>query len=452
MRYLLLLTLLFACNLEPKYEKPKPSIVLEESNNNIAGIPWEDFITSPQLKQVINNALEHNQDLKAAHLNIESARAMFNIKRADLLPTLNAIGSVTRQQAPAPFALFTPKEMYRANLGVAAYELDFFGKVRNLKKAAYEQYLATEEARNITRITIIAYTTNAYIQLLADRKILSLTKEAMNEQKRKLGIVRERRKHGRVFQIDVILAATEYENIKVLYNSYLQAVELDTNALMLLTGIFDKNSIPSSSFEKLTFNEKLIEFMPSESLLLRPDIKKAEHELKAANANIGAARAAFFTSITLTGSYGYFSHSLSDLLSSNAWYVMPQFNVPIFDGGKNRGNLKLSKVQKEILVANYQKTLQTAFKEVLDELANRKTTLENIKSYNNIVQLNEQSNQIIRQQYANGQIDAIMALNSYLNLVTARQNAVIHEANRMKNLVTLYKVLGGGNNTQGSSH
>lgn len=444
MKYLLLLTLLFACNLEPKYETPEPSIELEQSNNNIAGVPWEDFMQSPQLQTLIKTALEHNQDLKTAHLNIESARAMFNIERSNLIPTVNATGSVTRQQAPAPFALFTPKEMYRANIGLASYELDFFGKLRSMKKSAYEQYLATEEAKNITQIAIITETANAYIQLLADRTILSLTKEAMNEQKRQLEITQERRRHGRVFQIDVILAETEYENIKILYNSYLQAVELDTNILMLLTGVFDKNAIPLSSFEKLAFNEKMIEFMPSESLLSRPDIQKAEHELKAANANIGTARAAFFPSITLTGNYGYFTPVFSDLVKSDSWSIMPQVNIPIFDGSKNRNNLKLSKIQKEILVSNYQKTLQVAFKEVLDELSKRKTTLENIKSYNNIVKLKRESHEIIKQQYANGKIDAIVASNSYLNLVMAKQNAVIHEANRMKNLVILYKVLGGG--------
>lgn len=447
MKYLLIAALLFACTMEPKYNTPPLSIPLEKTESNIHNIKWNTFMQTPALHSVIKTALKNNQDLKTAYLNINLARTTFNLRHGNLFPTAYANASVTKQQAPVPFNLFMPNEMYHANaISFTAYELDFFGRLRSLKKSAFEQYLATEEAKNITRITLITDTANTYIQLLADQKILHLTKDAMKEQEKKVNILKERRKYGSIFQIDVILAETEYENIKVLFNNYTKAVELDKNALMLLMGVFDEKLIPQSSFEEIAFNEKLLEFMPSKTLLARPDIKQAEHNLRAANANIGAARAAFFPSLQLTGNYGYFSRTADALLKSDSWSIMPQINLPIFDGGKNRGNLRLTKTQKEILISQYQKAIQTAFKEVLDELTKRKANIEQMKAYNNIVALNEKSDEIIKERYLHGTIDAIVATNSALQLVTSKQNAVTQQMEHLQNLVMIYKVLGGGGN------
>ena len=448
MRYILILMTLFACTLEPKYNKPESLVNLKESTTekDITQVYWQDFFRSPELQVVVKTALENNQDLKVAYLNIESARAMFDVKRKELIPTINTTASVVKQEAPAAFALFTPKSIYRANLNISTYELDFFGKLRSAKKSSHETLLSTEEAKNVMEITLITEVANSYIQLLVDQKILDLTTTSLATQERKLQIIEHRRNNGRALRTDVILAKTEYQNIKVLKNSYQKLVEQDKNALMLLMGIFDETNIPQLSIDSVAFNENVLEFIPSKALLSRPDIKQAENLLKSANADIGIARAAFFPSISLTGNYGYYSRALSNLFNSNPWSLMPQVNLPIFDGGKNKANLKLTKTKQKILTAQYQKTIQVALREVLDELVNRKTIVEQVKSYQEIAKLNQQSYDIIQQQNLNGITDAVIVSDSHLKLITAKQNVVMQQQEYFQNLIMLYKVFGGGSN------
>ncbi len=448
MKYIFILITLFSCSLEPKYHEPDSLVNFQEitTEKDITRVYWQDFFRSPELQTVIKTALKNNQDLKVAYLNMESARAMFDVKRKELIPTINATTNVIKQEAPAAFALFTPKSIYRANLNISAYELDFFGKLRSAKKSSYETLLSTEEAKNVMEITLITEVANSYIQLLVDQKILDLTTKSLIEQEHKLEIIENRRRNGRAFRIDVILAKTEYENIKVLQNLYQKLADQDKNALMLLMGTFDETNIPQSSIDNIAFNEDLLEFTPSKTLLSRPDIKQAEHLLRSANADIGVARAAFFPSVSLTGNYGYYSRELSSLFDSNSWSLMPQVNLPIFDGGKNKANLKLTKTKQKILTAQYQKTVQVAFKEVLDELVNRKIILEQVKSYQEIAKLNQQSYDILQQQNFNGITDVVIVSDSHIKLITAKQNVVIQQQEYFKNLIMLYKVLGGGSN------
>ena len=215
---------------------------------------------------------------------------------------------------------------------------------------------------------------------------------------------------------------------------------------MLLMGTFDKTPIPSASLDEISFKEDYLEFTPSQTLLSRPDIKQAEHLLRAANANIGVARAAFFPSISLSGNYGYFSRDLSSLFDGGSWLAFPQVNLPIFDGGKNKANLKLSEIDKNILIAQYQKAIQTAFTEVLEELVNRKNIVEQIGSYDEIVKLNQKSYEILQKQYLNGTIDAVVVADSHLKLIAAKQNLILRKQQYLKNLIMLYKTLGGGGN------
>ena len=451
MKYLYIVTLIIlsSCNLAPKYADPKPSIDLDPINNekDVTKVSWKEFFKSKPLQQVIEITLENNQDLKTAYLNIESSRATYDIERKKLIPTINATTNLTRQRAPAAFAAFTPKSIYRANLNIASYEIDFYGKIRNAKNSALESFFATKEAKNIMEISLITQTANAYIQLLTDQNTLALIEESLKEQKNKLEIIKSRKENGRALQTDVLNYHADYEMTKLLKINYQKIVELDKNNLMLLMGDFDKSKIPQFTLSDISFDENIFDFMPSKTLLLRPDIKEAEHKLKAANADIGVARAAFFPTISLSANYGYYSRDLSSLFDSGSWSFAPTINLPIFDGGKNRANLRLSKIQKKTLISNYQKTIQNAFKEVLDELEIRKNNVEQMNSYQQISNLKQEHFNIIKLQRLNGTQDSIAVSNSHLEFITAKSNEIEQKREYFRNLIDLYKVLGGNSSS-----
>lgn len=446
MGLVLCLMLLSGCNLRPKYVRPKEDVKLEgrDGKKSAVEVSWKDFYVSQELQEVIGLALEHNKDLRIAVLNIEAARASYGIKRADLMPTINATGSVTKQGAPSAFALFTPATIYRGGLNLASYEVDLFGKLRNLKDAAYQNYLGTAEAKNVAEITLISQVASAYVQLLVDESILRLLNEMEVAQGKKASLAKYRLENGRAQRVDALLAEADLENIKVMQASYRSIVELDKNALMLLTGVFDESKIPRGKLEDMRLNEKLFSMVPSEVLLNRPDIRQAEYNLIGANANIGAARAAFFPSLSITGSYGYGSRAFGELFNSRQWAYTPQLTVPIFSGFRNKSNLDLAHVQKNIQIVAYEKVIQTAFKEVLDELSKREAIAEKQKLYRGMVGLKEQSYKIVEQQYESGKNDMFTVVNYHVDLLTLQQSVYSVQGDYLINLISLYKVFGGG--------
>lgn len=443
---------LACCTMEPKYLKPQTQVPLQEadkSKRKVATIAWQEYFETADLQRVIKLALENNRDLRVANLNIESAQATHGIVRSNLLPTINAVGSETRQGVPSAFAGFMPKRQFRANLTLTSYEVDFFGRLRSLKKSALEDFLASEEARNVTRISLISETVNAYTQYLLDSEVLKIAEENLKTQEDRYKYSELRFKHGINSQTDLLAASAITETARISYETYKKLVAKDKSALMLLTGVFDEISLPQiKSVNEIKINEDLLDLVPSESLLARPDIQQAEHDLKSANANIGAARAAFFPSITLSGNYGYASRDLSTLFDSKTWAFTPQISMPLFAGGRNINNLKLADLRKKVEIAQYEKAIQTAFREVSDQLAERESVRNQLKSYEEVVSFRKKYLDIFENKHVSGIGSAVDVLDAQVDWFTAQLNQANIKKEYIANLVSLYKVLGGGNEVE----
>ena len=439
-----------SCTLAPNYEKPQVDLPLnypsDASKAKIAIISWEKYFTSPDLQRVIRTALFNNRDLRVANLNIESVRATHGVVRANLLPTVNAVASETQQGVPAAFAGFMPKKQLKANINLAAYEIDFFGRLRSLKKAALEDYLASEQSRNVTKISLIAETANSYTQLLLDREMLKIAKQNLATQQDRLNFTKMRYENGIDSQSVFLNAKSLLETAKNNFETYKKLVKQDENALMLLMGVFEPSALPAKdiALKDIKINENLLDLVPSDSLLLRPDIKQAEYELKSANTNIGAARAAFFPSITLTGNYGYTSNAMSTLFDEKTWSFTPQVNMPLFAGGRNLFNLKIAQLRKKSEIAQYEKVIQTAFREVSDQLSERAAIVNQFESFNKILEASQKSKDISEARYMAGINSALDVLDSKIALFSAAQNQASAEKNYIANLISLYKVMGGG--------
>lgn len=445
------ISVISACTLAPNYKRPKVELPIEQSGDlskkKITSISWQEYFQSPDLHRAIQTALFNNRDLRVANLNIESAQATHGIERSNLLPEINAVGLQTKQGVPGAFASFMPKKQFRANLSLASYELDFFGRLRSLKKSAQEDFLASKQARNVTKISLISEVANSYLQLLLDREMLKISEENLKAQSDKHKFTEMRYNAGIDSQTDLLNSENLIEEAKNNFETYKKLVKQDENALMLLMGVFDRNALPQEDvrFSDVKINEDLLDFVPSETLFSRPDILQAEHELKSANADIGAARAAFFPSITLTGSYGYASRETATLFDSKTWAFTPQINMPIFAGGRNIYNLKLADLRKKVEIAQYEKAIQTAFGEVLDQLAERVAVRSKMESADKILTNKKKLNDISNLKREVGINSSLNVIDDKINFLMAQKNQISVKKDYMANLITLYKVMGGGN-------
>ena len=457
------LLLLSACTLAPNYTRPEapvpaswpegPAYQAETgmpADKAVAEIPWREFFLDPRLQQTIELALANNRDLKIATLNVERFRAFYQIERAGLLPQLNASAAGSIQRLPADLSRTGSPEIFRqysAGLGVSAYELDLFGRVQSLKDAALEEYFATEEARRAARISLIAAVAQSYLTLAADREELALARQTLESRESSFGLIEKRFNAGVISALDLHQAQTLVDGARVQSVLATRLVAQDENLLTLLVGApLPAELLPAQLAEETTLLQDLAPGLPSESLLCRPDIIQAEHQLKAANANIGAARAAFFPRIALTGSVGVSSAQLSGLFKSgsDAWNFAPQITLPIFDAGRNRANLKVSKVEREIAVAQYEKTILTAFREVADALAERGTIDEQLTALQSLTAATAESARLSLIRYDKGADSYLSVQDAQRALFVAQQNLIVTRLSRLTNLVTLYKVLGGG--------
>ncbi len=432
---------------------PMPGYGIPVGENNASTLDWKDFFKSQELCHVIEIALQNNKDLKLAVLNINEARALYQVERADLLPNLNAKGTGSYEKSSDKSSLTgtaQKTEIYKANLGLSTYELDFFGKIRSLTSSALNEYLATQEARSVVQSTLIADTANAYLQLLADKKLLALTKQTLVAQQRTYNILVESLSHGLSAEQDVARAATAVETAKANLHQYNRFVAQDRNALFQLMGVAnDNNLLPETTLDGSKITENLDPGIPSEVLMKRPDIRQAEHLLLARNADIGAARAAFFPSITLTGSFGYATQSLSTLFTSGAegaYSFLPQITLPIFQGGRNRAQLDLAEVRKEQAIVAYEKAIQTAFKDVSNQLANRATLDKQLDAQHRLVAAAQKVYKISEARYKFGIDSFLSVLDAQRELYTFQQEEIEIQRKRLSNLVYLYKALGGGSN------
>ncbi|HEY6871538.1 MAG TPA: AdeC/AdeK/OprM family multidrug efflux complex outer membrane factor [Geobacteraceae bacterium] len=459
------LTLLFlagCATMAPKYSRPAAPVpqawpsgpAYKETKGaaakQAADIPWQEFFVDPQLRKLIALALENNRDLRVAVLNIERSRALYQIQRSDLFPKVNANAAATFQRLPADLSGTGEArnvEQYSVGLGVSSYELDLFGRVRSLKDQALEQFLATEQARRGVQISLISQVASAYLALAADRERLQLAKDTLASQQSSYQLTRSRFDAGVSSALDLHQAQTSVDTARVDIARFTTLAAQDENALNLVVGApAPADLLPRSLSETLTPLKDLAPGLPSDVLLRRPDILQAEDLLKGNNANIGAARAAFFPRIILVSSVGFGSDDLVKLFKAGsfAWSFAPQVTLPIFDGGSNRANLKVAEVDRDIAVAQYEKAIQTAFREVADALAQRGTIDDQVTAQQSLTDATAESYRLSQARYEKGVDSYLQVLDSQRSLYSAQQNLISARLARLINLTTLYQVLGGG--------
>ncbi len=454
-------TFLFGCSLTPEYTQPEFSAADQWSDitgyESLSGdalaaqTHWMEFFDSSEFHLVISTALKNNRDLRITALNIQEARARYRIQRADLLPDLNAngLGTISKSSDESSLTGSSEKsELYEANIGIASYELDLFGKIRSNSESAVNSYLATQEAHAVLRNALIAETANAYLQLLANQKLLSLTRKTLKAQQNTYNILSKSLEKGAATLQDVARASTAVRLAEVNLHQYSRLVTQDKNALFLLMGIPQSSMfLPEITLDDIKIKNNLDSGLPSKVLLARPDIRQAEFELRSRNADIGAARAAFFPSISLTGSYGFASRDLDDLFSSGAggaWSFLPRVNLPIFNWGRNQANLDIAEIRKEKAINNYEKVIQIAFREVSDELAARETLDKQLEAQRLLVSGAQTVYDLSEARYNSGIDSFLSVLDAQRELYTYQQQEIQVERQRIANLVNLFKVLGGG--------
>lgn len=416
----------------------------------VAGIRWQEFFINEQLQKLIGLALDNNRDLRVAVLNIERSRAQYQIQRSDLFPQVDAFASGTFQRLAEDFSgtgLPMNIHQYNVGLGVSSYELDLFGRVRSLKDQALEQYLATEQARRSVRISLVSQVAATYLTLAADRERLHLAEETLTSQLATYRLVKSRFEAGVSSAIDLHQAQTSVDAARVDIARYTTLVAQDENALNLVVGsTIGADLLPPTLSETLAALKDLRPGLTSDVLLNRPDILQAENLLRGANANIGAARAAFFPRITLLSSVGFGSDDLAGLFKDGSfvWKFLPQITVPIFDAGNNKANLTVAEVDRDIAVARYEKAIQNAFREVADALAQRGTIDDQLTAQQSLTNASSETYRLSRARYEKGVDSYLNVLDAQRSLYGAQQNLISTRLTRLTNLVTLYKVLGGG--------
>lgn len=437
-------------SLAPKYERPAAPVAASfpdvqggaATNEAAANIAWQSFFADARLKQLIELALANNRDLRVAILNIEQARAQYRIQRADRMPTVGLGISGSR----TPGADDTINSTYSGGLVVSAFELDLFGRVRNLSDAALARFLATEEARKATHISLIASVANAYLATLADDELLALTQKTLDARVESLKLIQLKYDNGAVSKLDLQQSLSLVDSARVTLAQLQRQRAQDLNLLTLLVGQpLPADLAGGATLASTTLNE-LPAGLPSDLLTVRPDIRAAEQQLIAANANIGAARANFFPRITLTGSAGSASSELSGLFKSGSfgWTFAPQLVLPIFDYGRNSANLGSAKAGRDIAVAQYEKSIQSAFREVADALAGQATYGEQLRAQRAVAEAETERFNLSDLRYRSGASSYLDLLDAQRSLFTAQQGAVQANLARLQNQVTLYRVLGGG--------
>jgi len=418
-----------------------------------ADIGWREFFTDDRLRQLIALALDNNRDLRVAVLDIEQSRAEYRIQRAGLLPDIEATAagdSVRTPQSIAAPGLPAVTRDYSVGVGVSAYEIDLFGRLRSLTAAARETLLATEEARRNVQISLVSEVAVDYLTLAIDRQHLKLAEETLHSQTESYELTRREAEIGSASDLSLREAQTTVATAKVDVARYTGQIAQDVNALNLVVGAVVPQALQPQglvdALQALDPGSELPVGLPSDLLERRPDVLEAERTLRAANANIGAARAAFFPSITLTASDGTASNALSGLFAagSHAWTFAPQVTLPIFTGGRNRANLASARVAHDIDVAKYEHTIQTAFREVADGIALRESLKTELRDQQDLVTASGEAYKLSDARFRKGVDSYLNALDSQRALYTAQQNLLGVELSRMSNLVTLYQALGGG--------
>ena len=453
-----------ACNTIPKADmRPvlaEPNIPIEQTYGafdketvssadqaSIAGQRWQNFYSDERLKGLIALGLENNKDFESARLAIEKARAQYQITDLNDLPAINGNGGYTRQAQNRTDK--NPNSSYNVNLGLANYELDFWGKIASLKDQALQNFLATTAAKDSTQISLISNIAQSYANLSYSLAQLKLAEATVESREKSLFIADKRFEAGIDPKLPSLQASASLENAKLAVLRAQSSILKSRNALQFLVGgPIPTNLIPTPAVSNITSQQIFSAGLPSELLRYRPDVLQAEYNLKAAGANIEVARASYFPSISLASSIGVSSGSLDDLFKSGAvgWSFGPSISVPIFDAGRLDANYDVAKIEREQTLAGYEKSIQTAFREVSDVLATRATLGEQLEAQYRLQDNFEQTFQIADARFKAGIANYLDVLDAQRSLFSTQQGILDLELQKIVSQVELYQVLGGGAN------
>ncbi len=443
------------CSFIPKYERPAAPVAGAFPGGNVAAgqtaaaaadIAWQDYFPDARLKQLIGIALANNRDLRVAVLNVEQTRATYQIRNADLYPSVGGAFNASRAPSAVNGNL---TNSFSVGLAVTAWEIDFFGRVASLKEQALAQYLATDEGRKAAQISLVSAVANTWLNVLADEELLAITRQALGTREESLKLTKLRFDSGVSSELDFQQATSLAESARATLAQAQRQRALDENALTLLLGQGLPEGVLQGGAARLSDAINLPEVpagLPSDLLTKRPDIRQAEQQLIAANANIGAARAAFFPRISLTAQAGTASNQLSGLFKSGSWgfSIAPSLLLPIFDAGRNQAGLESANATRGIAVAQYEKSIQTAFREVADGLAGREALTEQLRAQRAQADAEAQRFKLSDLRYRNGIASYLDMLDAQRSLFTAQQAVVQVRLAQLQNQVLLYKALGGG--------
>ncbi len=446
--------LLAGCvNLAPEHQRPEAPVAAQwpqgpgaetADAKGAAELQWQQFFRDERLKRLIDLALKNNRDLRVALLNVDVARAQANVTAASRWPTVNV--GVTAQRGPQAQSNGDARivNSYQAGLQITSYELDLFSRVKNQSAAAFAQYLAQGEAARSAQISLVASVASAYLAVQADEELLAITRQTLATREDSLKLTQLKFDNGAASNLDLSSAKSSYESARATLAQAERTRQQDLNALTLLVGQPLPETLPAAQPLSGQTMGALLAGLPSEVLVRRPDVRQAEEQLVAAEANIGVARAAYFPSITLTSSVGTASSALKDLFSQSAWSIAGSALMPIFDAGRVRNNVAAARANQQIAVAQYEKAVQTAFREVADALAGRATLDEQLRAQDAQAAAEATRLELVDLSYRNGAASSLDLLDAQRASFAAQQAALQVRLAQLQNQVQLYKVLGGG--------
>jgi len=459
-------TMLTSCNLAPKYERPSQPVQNAYPKDSgktqpligqaASDIGWKHFFTDPRLQALIELALKNNRDLRSQAAAIMEAQGSYEVQHASLFPPIGVSGQ-GQYFSPSDTAGFSfapglgrgasMLRYYGMGIGFSAYEIDLFGRIRNLSRQQAEELLGTRMSAQSVLISTVSQVANTYLAWLADRELVRVTNETLASQTKTLNLTKLKYDHGEADALTLAQTQTQVEQAASNKAQYERQMAQDEHQLQLLVGVPLPDTLPPPQpFGSQTLLSDLPAGLPSDLIAQRPDIQAAEHNLMGANANIGAARAAFFPKVTLTAQEGVSSLQFRHLFTPGAqtWSVSPNIELPIFTWGQNEGNLKVSKARRLTQIATYEKTVQTAFKEVSDALTARETYLAQDSHLKALVGSSQQAFNLAMMRYSTGIDPYLTTLTQQRSLYDAQQNLIVVQLARYQNLVTLYRALGGG--------
>lgn len=449
------------CSLDPHYQRPPlpvpdrfstaAAIASDEGRRAIAEIGWREFFRDARLQTLIQTALANNRDLRVAVLNVARARELYRVERAAQLPEVEATGDYTSEQVPSVLSSqigsAVAARFYEVVVGIPSFEVDLLGRVRSSSRAAFERYLAEDESRRNAQLALVSEVATAYLALLANQEALQLAKDTLKNQSDAFNLTQRMYERGAASGLDFAQASTTVESARVDVARYEGDVAQSTHELTLLVGTeVAADTAPQNIAAEADRLAEVTPGLSSKALLDRPDVRAAEHLLRAANADVGAARAALFPSITLTSSIGAASAQLGDLFKagSREWSVTPAITAPIFDAGRRRANLRLSHIDRDVALARYEQAIQAGFREVADALVLEGTLARERDAAAALTDSTARAYQLSRRRYEAGRDSYLVVLDSQRRYYSAQQALISIRLAEQINRVTVYKVLGGG--------